>query len=296
MIKFVSLLLAGLSLGAIYSLVSMGFVIIYKSSGILNFAHGSFLVFAAFVVAVTQGTVGFGWAFVIALVATGLLALIVEVLFVRPMRNAPPVPTTILTIGIEVLLGTLLATLIGSDLLDLGQPWGGSVTTVGDFGITVNRLIALVAAAVIIAVFFALFRYSSWGISMRAAAEDREAAALVGVRLGRVAAMSWAAAGLLACVAAVFLTGAPTPGLSPSLAAVALIAFPAAIIGGVTSIPGALLGGLIVGISESLATGYQDQLLFLGRGFGEVVPYVVLLIVLLIRPQGILGEKERVRV
>jgi len=148
---------------------------------------------------------------------------------------------------------------------------------------------------VLIAVFFLALRFSSWGASMRAVAEDPEAASLVGVRIGRVTASAWAVAGVLACVAAIFLTGAPTPGLSPALDSVAFAAFPAAIIGGLTSVHGALIGGLIIGVAESLATGYQSQLLFFGQGFGAIVPYIVLLVVLLFRPQGLFGERSVTR-
>jgi branched-chain amino acid transport system permease protein len=131
---------------------------------------------------------------------------------------------------------------------------------------------------------------------MRASAEDGETAALMGIRLGRVSALAWTVAGALAGVAALFLVGAPTPGVSPAAYTVALRAFPAAILGGLDSTGGALVGGLLIGLAESFAAGYQDQLLFLGRGFGDVVPYVVMIAVLLVRPSGLFGTKELTRV
>jgi branched-chain amino acid transport system permease protein len=118
----------------------------------------------------------------------------------------------------------------------------------------------------------------------------------MGIRLGRVSALAWVVAGALAAVAALFLVGAPTPGVSPSVYTVSLRAFPAAILGGLDSTGGALVGGLLIGLAESFAAGYQDQLLFLGRGFGEVVPYVVMILVLLVRPSGLFGTKELTRV
>ena len=148
----------------------------------------------------------------------------------------------------------------------------------------------------LIAVFFAAFKYSSWGVAMRASAEDGETAALMGIRLGRVSALAWIVAGALAAVAALFLVGAPTPGVSPAAYTVSLRAFPAAILGGLDSTGGALVGGLLIGLAESFAAGYQDQLLFLGRGFGDVVPYVVMIVVLLVRPSGLFGTKELTRV
>jgi branched-chain amino acid transport system permease protein len=118
----------------------------------------------------------------------------------------------------------------------------------------------------------------------------------MGIRLGRVSALAWIVAGALAAVAALFLVGAPTPGVSAAAYTVALRAFPAAILGGLDSTGGALVGGLLIGLAESFAAGYQDQLLFLGRGFGDVVPYVVMIAVLLVRPSGLFGTKELTRV
>ena len=149
----------------------------------------------------------------------------------------------------------------------------------------------------LIAVFFVAFKYSSWGVAMRASAEDGETAALMGIRLGRVSALAWVVAGALAAVAALFLVGAPTPGVTPVGRTRSRCArFPAAILGGLDSTGGALVGGLLIGLAESLAAGYQDQLLFLGRGFGDVVPYVVMIVVLLVRPSGLFGTKELTRV
>jgi branched-chain amino acid transport system permease protein len=131
---------------------------------------------------------------------------------------------------------------------------------------------------------------------MRASAEDGETAALMGIRLGRVSALAWVVAGILTGVAALFLVGSPTPGVSPGAYSVALRAFPAAILGGLDSTGGALVGGLLIGMAESFAAGYQDDLLFLGRGFGDVVPYIVMIAVLLVRPSGLFGTRELTRV
>lgn len=131
---------------------------------------------------------------------------------------------------------------------------------------------------------------------MRAAAENPQTAALMGIKLGRVSLAAWAVAGALAAVAALFLTVFPTPGLERATSLAALKAFPAAILGGLDSTTGALAGGLIVGVTESLATGYQSDLSFLGRGIGDLAPYLVMVIVLLLRPAGLFGTKELARV
>lgn len=290
------LLISGLSLGAVYALVALGFVIVYKASEVLNFAHGSFVVAGAYVTARTHEILGFYGAVVTGILAAALLALVVERLLVRSMRNAPVISLAILTIGIEVVLNTELVRQMGVDMLPLGHPWGASTIDLLGTVIPVNRIVAIGVAVVIIGVFISAFRFSSWGVSMRAAAEDRETAELVGLKLGKISMVSWLIAGALAAVAGIFLTGAPTPGLAPGLAVVAMRAFPAAIIGGLDSVAGALVGGMIIGLVEAFSVGYQSDLAFMGRGIGEVMPFIVMIIVLIVRPQGLFGRKEFVRV
>lgn len=296
MIKLLSLLIAGVSLGSMYAMVAMGFVVIFKSTRAVNFAHGSLLLLGGTVISSTHEQLGFYGAVALGVVVTALAAMLIQVAVLSRAPGASPEAITIITIGMDILLLTYLTARLGVDLHELGHPWGGGAVKVGDLGMTVNRLIGLVVAAVIIGCFFVAFKKSSWGIAMRAAAEDPEAASLVGLRLWWVSASAWLVAGGLACAAAVFLTGAPTPGLSPSLSVLGLIALPAAIIGGLTSVYGALIGGLLIGVVESLTTGYQGELLFLGRGFGPVAPWVVLLLVLLFRPDGLFADKRGVRV
>lgn len=289
-------LLTGLSLGSIYALVALGFVILHKSSSVLNFAHGSFVVMGAYVTARTYPVFGFYGAAIAGIAAAAVTALVVERLFIRPIRNAPVISLAIMTIGIEVLLNTELTRQMGVQILSLGQPWEAASIALGPVTISVNRVLAIAVAVAVIGGFLLVFRFSSWGVSMRAAAEDRETAELVGLKLGKITMVSWTVAGALAGIAGIFLTGAPTPGLSPALAAIALRAFPAAIIGGLDSVAGALVGGLIVGMVEAFAAVYQDELLFLGRGIGDVLPFIVMILVLVFRPQGLFGGKESARV
>jgi branched-chain amino acid transport system permease protein len=291
-----SLLVTGVSIGAIYALVALGFVLLYKAAGVVNFAHGSILLLGAYVTARLWEPLGFWAAAGLGVAAGAIGALAVERLLASPMRDAAPVSLAIMTIGVDILLTTELGRRMGPDIMVIGHPWGGSATHVGSVAVPSNRIIALAVAAVLIGLFFLAFRFTSWGIQMRAAAEDREAAALLGVRLGWITASSWLLAGGLAVVAGVFLAGSPTPGLSPAVGVVALRALPAAILGGLDSTTGALAGGLLVGVAETLAAGYQDQLLFLGRGFGEIAPYVVMIAVLLVRPAGLFGTREVGRV
>ncbi len=296
MTVFLSLLLNGISLGAIYALIALGFVIIFKSSEVVSFMHGSLILLGAYLVGRYNGSLGFWPALVIGIVGTALAAVLTERLLISRLRGAPVISLAILTIGVDIVMLTELTRRIGSDILNVDQPWGGDNLTIGSIGITTNRAIAVLVAAVLISLFFLAFKFSDWGVSMRAAAEDGEAAALMGIRLGRVSMVAWLVAGVLAAVAGLFLAGSPTPGVTPGIAAVALRAFPAAILGGLDSTGGALVGGLVVGLAESFAAGYQDQIAFLGRGFGDVIPYVVMVAVLLVRPSGLFGTRELTRV
>jgi len=294
--QFLSLLLNGVSLGAMYALIALGFVVIFKASEVVSFMHGSLLLLGAFLIAQLHLTIGFWPAVAVGIVGTAAAAIVVERVLINRLRGAPVISLAILTIGVDILMLTELTRRIGADILNVGHPWGGDTLRVGQVGITTNRALAIVVAAVLISAFFLAFKFSDWGVAMRASAEDGEAAALMGIRQGRVSALAWTVAGVLAAVAGLFLVGSPTPGVTPQIGAVALRAFPAAILGGLDSTGGALVGGLVVGLAESLAAGYQDQIAFLGRGFGDVVPYVVMVAVLLVRPSGLFGTRELTRV
>ncbi|GAB7106398.1 branched-chain amino acid ABC transporter permease [Streptomyces phaeofaciens JCM 4814] len=290
--------LAGLALGAVYALVALGFVVVFKASGVLNFAHGSLLLFGGYLVAVLHDDLGFAGALALAVVATAALAGALDRLLLQrgdPDPRAAHVQT-IVTIGVDIVLLTDLSRRIGGDLLSLGDPWGDSVTRLGPVTVADSRIAAIVVSALAIGAVFALFRFTSWGLALRAAAEDTEAAALMGVRLTRVRTLAWCLAGALAALAAVFLASFPAPGLERTTGQIALKAFPAAILGGLASPPGALAGSLLIGLTEALAAGYQSELHVLGEGFGDVVPYAVMVAVLLVRPTGLFGAKGVARV
>jgi len=293
--KFVELLIQGVSLGFIYALISLGFVVIYKSTEVVNFAHGSLVLLGGYVIGVTHQQFGFWVALLFGIAATGVAALLIEVVFVRRLRGDVN-SLAILTIGVDILLLTELTRRIGSQVLSTGDPWGSRLVTLFGFTVPQSRLAAIVVAVVVLGLFFAAYKFSSWGVSTRAAAEDGEAAALMGVRLGRVSALSWVIAGVLAAIAAVFLIAFPTPGLTNTTGLIAFRAFPAAILGGLDSAGGALVGGVVVGLAETLTSGYEDKIPFLGGGFGSIMPYIVMILVLLWRPSGLFGTKEIARV
>jgi branched-chain amino acid transport system permease protein len=293
---FGELLINGLSLGFIYTLISLGFVVIFKSTEVINFAQGSMLLLGAYVVARLHDSLGFVLAVLVGVAVGAAGALIIERVFVRQARFADPTALAILTIGVDIVLATELTRRIGNDVLSFGDPWGNDTVGLGPFHVPQARVAAMLVSVVLVAAFFAAFKYSSWGVATRATAEDGEAAALMGIRRGRVSVVAWIVAGALATVAGVFLGTSPSPGLNNTSNLTALNAFPAAVVGGLDSTGGAVAGGLLIGVVQSLTAGYNDHLSFLGSPLGDVAAYVVMLLVLLWRPSGLFGTKELARV
>jgi branched-chain amino acid transport system permease protein len=295
--KLLQLLFSGVALGAVYALLALGFVVVFKATQVVNFAHAGLLMVGTYSAArFSAAGRPFAVAVLLGIALTVVLALVIERALVRPVVRRSIVAVAIMTIGVDVVLQTEITRRLGIDILPVGDPWQSS--TVEILGITVpqTRLAALVVAFVVLGGFFAWSRFSDWGVAMRASAEDHRTAELMGVRLGRVSAIVWVIAAVLAVVAGVFLAAFPSPGVSPTTSAAALRAFPAAILGGLDSTGGALVGGLLIGLAETLTQGYQDQLSFLGQGFAAVMPYVVMVAVLIVRPTGLFGTTEATRV
>jgi branched-chain amino acid transport system permease protein len=298
MSQFIELLISGLSLGCIYALIAMGFVVVFKATNVVNFAHASVVMLGAYLVARWHGSLGFFGAVGVAAVVCAVVAALCDIVLVRALRrrHGGQDVLAILTIAINIVLGTELARAVGTDLLPSGAPWGSDVTHV--LGVTVPqaRVAAALVALVLMGLFWLAFTRSDWGVAMRSAASDPEAAALSGIRLGRVAAGAWALAGALAAIGGAFFTSFPAAGVNNTTGLLALTAIPAAVLGGLDSTAGAVVGGLTIGVATTLAAGYQDEIAFLGRGLSEVVPYIALLLVLLWRPSGLFGTREVTRV
>lgn len=297
MSHFLELLLNGVSLGCIDALIALGFVVVFKATRVVNFAYGSLLLLGAFIIGRTHESLGFAGAVAVAIGITSVLAALVGAVLLRRVRLADPGTLAIVTLGVDILLATELTRRIGSDLLTTGDPWGAKVVTISGVHIAQTRVAAAIVAVTVVTAFLAAVRFTDSGVALRASAERPATAALLGIRLGRVAASAWLIAGGLAAVAGLFFTAFPSPGISGSVGQIALgAAVPAAVLGGLDSTTGALVGGLAVGLTATFAAGYADELAFLGRGFGSVAPYVVMLLVLLVRPAGLFGSKETTRV
>ena len=298
MSQFFELVISGLMLGCIYGLIAMGFVVVFKATNVVNFAHASVVMLGAYLVAKWHDKLGFFGAIVVASIVCAIAAVALDFVFVRPLRDRHGGidALAIMTIAVNVLLGTELVRAVGNDLIPSGAPWGADTTKLLGADIPTARIFAAIIALVLMGLFWFAFTKTNWGVAMRSAASDPEAAALMGIRLGRVAAGAWLVAGALAAVAGAFFVSFPAGGVSNVTGLLALSAIPVAVLGGLDSTAGALVGGLIIGVAQQLAAGYQDKIDFFGRGLSNVVPYIVLFAVLLWRPSGLFGTKEIHRV
>ncbi len=290
---FLEVLIGGLLSGTLYSLVALGFVLIYKASGIFNFAQGTMVLFAAltFVGVLELGAPAL-LAAVVTLAVMVVLAFAVERFIFRHMVNQPQVILFMATIGLAYFLEGLGQTIWGTEVhvLDLGIPDRG--LWLGPILVSQFDLVAAAVVALLVAGLGVFFRTATMGRALRGVADDHQAALSIGIPLHHVWVAVWSVAGFVALVAG--LVWGSKLGVQFSISLVALKAIPVMIIGGFTSIPGAIVGGLIVGASEKLAEVYLGP--FVGGGLENWFPYMLAMLVLMVRPEGIFGEKiiERV--
>lgn len=293
MSTFMQVLITGLGRGAVYALLSLGFVIIYKATEVINFAHGSIALVGGYMVFVLHDSVKLPWivAALGGILTASLLSLLIERVLLNNARLASHDSLAILTIGLDTILFTEIIRRLGvsdnPNLFPSIKP-----LAIGDVSIQGIYLASMITALIIIGAFFIIFQKTSWGTSMRAQAENKEAASLMGIRSGRVTASAWMVGGALAGLAILFIASPSFAGsgLSATSHALALAAFPAAIIGGLTSTEGAIVGGIIVGLTNSFGEFYVDKL------FATVAVYLVMVLVLVFKPSGLFGKVEQRRV
>jgi branched-chain amino acid transport system permease protein len=291
---FLTNVFAGLALGSTYALVALGFVVIYKSTGVINFAQGGLLALGAYLGYTFSNNlaVAFGVAILLACVAAAVVGAGVERMVLRRMVGQPPFAVIMITIGLLFVLEPLITAIWGFDNLPVRNPWNIQTVQIGQLVLGVRDLWTIAITAAVVVGFFLFFRYTRMGLAMRATAFDPEAALAQGISARRVYATSWAIAAALAALAGITLAAGPG-GLQPSISSIALAAFPAMILGGLDSPAGAVLGGVIIGLAEALTRGYQDQLFsWAGDNVSVIVPYVLMIVILLIRPYGLLGTKD----
>lgn len=294
MTEFLQLCFAGLALGARYALVALGFVIIYKATGVINFAQGAFVALGGYLAFNFHQTwnLPFAVAVALAMVGGGLVGAAVERTVLRRVVGRPAFAVIMITVGLLFVLDQIITSVWGNESLDLHDPWGISTLQIGGVVMAMRDLWTLALAGLVLAGFFALFRWTGLGLAMRAAAIDQEAAMARGISVRRVVAVSWAIAAAVAALAGVTLASGPA-ALNPGLGLIALAAFPAMILGGLDSPGGAVLGGFVIGVTQTLTAGYQpDWAPFLGENFYAVMPYVVMILILMVRPYGLFGTKE----
>ena len=289
---FIQLFVGGLSIGFLYGLSAMGFVMIFKSSSILNFAHGELLAIGAyfFLAFITWAKIPILLAFILALLACFLLGILLERIFLRPLIGEPLIFVIMLTVGLAAMFKGLLLLIWGGNLYTypdflpsfLGVQWG-SVRIPPVYGAT------LIIGFLFLLLFGLFFKYSSQGIYMRSVADNQRAALSLGVHVKRVFALSWAIAALVAGMSGIVL-GIINGVNVHDLSAIGLKVFPVVILGGLDSIGGAIIAGLIIGLLETFTGGY------LSPSLRDVVPYIVLVFILLMRPYGLFGLKEIERV
>jgi len=297
MVRLLQSTVQGLGLGTVYVLLGLGFVIIFKSMGVISFAQPGLMVLGAWWVIYFGRVLGLGFpaAVIIAVSLTALVAIALERAAIRPMIGEPVFAIAILTIGLDIVMRVIVNDLLGPQVRSMGDPWGLKTFSIGAIVIQQRYVARLVIGAVVIGLLLAFFSYTRIGLAMRATAFDQEVALAQGVSVGAVFALSWAIAGGLAALAGIFI--GLGSGIDQQSAFVALKALPAIILGGLDSIQGAVIGGLLVGLIEGYSLTYQSQYAgFLGDNFSQVVPYLVMLAVLLVRPFGLLGTREVERV
>jgi len=284
---------SGLALGCLYALIALGFVIILKANGILSLYQGGFLLLGAYLT--YQLHAKWGVSFVLAVLAVvagiALLGVALEFVVIRRLRgSAAEFAVVLVTIGLLLATQSLVAATWGYTPLNMDDPWGLKNVHLGSIAVSHRDIWVVGSTVVILAAFFVLFKYSRVGIAMRAVASDREAAYAQGISPNVVMGVSWAIAGILGALAGVAMGTAAAGGVTVGIDQAAFAALAPVIFGGLTSPAGAVIGGLVVGVAQLFAAGYAPE--SFGGGFSTVMPYIVLFVVLLIRPQGLLGKKQ----
>jgi branched-chain amino acid transport system permease protein len=295
---FIEVLLGGLLAGVLYSLVALGFVLIFKASGVFNFAQGAMVLFAALSLVRMMEVMPFWAAFILSCAIMVALGWAIERIVLRPLVNQEGIILFMATLGIAFFLDGFGQTIWGSDIytLELGVPKGPMfiLESTFDGGILVDKLdiFAAVVAGGLVLVLALFFQKTKTGLALRAVADDHQAAQSIGVPLNYIWLIVWSVAGIVALVAGM-VWGAKL-GVQFSIALVALKALPVLILGGFTSVPGAIIGGLIIGAGEKISEVYLGSVI--GGGIENWFAYVLALVFLLYRPQGLFGERiiERV--
>ncbi|MBK8528175.1 MAG: branched-chain amino acid ABC transporter permease [Rubrivivax sp.] len=290
--QVLQLVISGIAQGCIYGLIALGFVLIYKATETVSFAQGELMMVGAFLGLVLMTMLG--WPFWLAVLATvlamGLFGVLTERLVIRPILGQPAFSIVMLTFGIGYVARGAITMIpgIGTETHTLPVPYKDQVVRLGELVLNVEQLVVIGVTVLLCGGLFVLFRYSKLGIAMQASSQNQLAAYYMGIPVKRLNGMVWGLAAAVAAVAGLLL--APITFVHANMGFIGLKAFPAAVVGGFGSLPGAIVGGLVIGIVESLSGFYLPE------GFKDIAAYVVVLLMLMLKPNGLFGETMRKKV
>jgi branched-chain amino acid transport system permease protein len=290
MTTFLQLTITGLSNGAILALAALGFALIYKATGVINFAQGEFLLIGAYAIFAAVASYGLHWslAVLVAVVLAVILGLLIERSVLRPMIGESAVAVIMVTIGLAAVLRAIVQILFGTTPRRMPSFIPTGSVSVGDVTLPLERLFAIGLALIVMVAFSLFFTRSRYGIAMRAVADDQQAALTVGISVRRVFALAWALAAVSAVVGGLLV--ANITGVSAGIAEFGLVVFPVVILGGLDSILGTIVGGFVIGLLVQYTAGY------ISGGLSQVIPFIALVVILMVRPYGLFGEVRIERV
>jgi len=291
-VVFLQAVISGVSIGCIYALVALGFVLIYKATEVVNFAQGELMMVGAFFAytLVDLGGIPFVPGVLLALLATAAFGVFINRLLLRPLIGSPAFTIVLATVAVSTLIRAVVAMVPGwgVETHRLSNPVAGEVIRLGDLVISAEHLLVIVITVLLVALLYLFFSRSRIGIALQATSQNQLAAGYAGINVRRMFGLIWGISAAVAALAGVLL--APMAFVHVNMGYIGLKAFPAAVLGGFGSLPGAVIGGIVIGVIEELAG------LYLPEGFKNVAAYIVLLAVLMVRPQGLFGISKRVRV
>ena len=290
--QFLQLVISGISQGCIYGLIALGFVLIYKATETVSFAQGELMMLGAFCGLASMTFMGFPfWLAVLsAIAAMAAFGILLERIVIRPILGQPAFSIVMLTIGIGYVARGVITMIpgIGTETHTLPVPYKDEIWNVGSLVLSAEQLVIIGATTVLCALLFAVFRYSKIGIAMQASSQNQLAAYYMGIPVKTINGLVWGLASAVAAIAGLLL--APITFVHANMGFIGLKAFPAAVVGGFGSLPGAIVGGLVIGIVESLSGFYLPE------GFKDIAAYIVVLVMLMVKPNGLFGDKLRKKV
>jgi branched-chain amino acid transport system permease protein len=288
---FLQLSISGIALGCLYALVALGFVLVLRSSGVLNLFQGGFILVSAYLTyeAHVRWQLPFAVAVLVGVLAVVAMGLLVETFLIRRIARRSPLSVILVTIGLLLVTESIVASIWGYEPLSMKDPWGLSKAHLGSATVSQLDLWVIGLTAVLLTAFFLYFKFSLVGVAMRAAGEDPEAAIAQGISPRLILSVAWGISAVIGALTGIALGSAAHGGVQVSLDQVALAALPAVIVGGLYSASGAVVGGLVVGLAQLYAAGYAPT--WLGSGFSTVMPYLVMTVMLIIRPHGLFGRQ-----